>query len=260
MPRVHPTAIVDPAAKLADDVEIGAYATIGPQVELRAGVEVRPHAHLVGRTLVGERTRIFPFAVLGEEPQDKSFEGGVETRLEIGADNVIREHTSIHVGTPKGGGCTRIGDDNLIMNGVHLGHDTQVGSHVIIASHSGVAGHVEIQDHAVIGGLCGVHQFARIGESAMVAGMSGVTLDAPPFCLVAGERATTRGLNTIGIKRRGFPPEVGRDIKRIYHLVFQSKLRLEEALARVREEGLESSEPARRMVDFLEGSPRGFSR
>lgn len=258
MPEIHPTAVVDPGAKLADDVRIGAYTTVGPDVVLEAGVELRPHVHVWGRTRVGPRSRIFSFAVVGEEPQDKSFSGEV-TQLLIGADNVIREHASIHVGTEKGGGSTKLGDDNLIMNGVHIGHDTQIGSHCIIASHCAIAGHVIVQDHAVIGGLCGVHQFTRVGESAMVAALAGVTKDAPPFSIVAGERATTRGVNLIGLKRRGFGPEVRREIKRAFHLLFNSKLRLQEALARVRAEELASDE-VRRLVHFVETSERGVSR
>ena len=250
--------MVEPGARLADDVRVGAFAVIGPEVELAAGVEVRPHALVTGRTRIGPRTRIFPFAVLGEEPQDKSF-SGESTELVVGADNVLREHVTIHVGTAKGGGCTRIGDDNFIMNGVHIAHDVQLGSHVIVASQVAIAGHAEIQDHAVIGGLSGVHQHARVGESAMVAALSGVTLDAPPFGLVAGDRAELRGVNTVGLRRRGFAPEVRREIKRAYQLLFWSKLRLEEALARVASEGLVSAE-VKRLVAFLTSSERGVSR
>ena len=184
MPRIHPSAVVEPGAKIAADVVIGALAVVGSEVELAAGVELRPHAHVCGRTTIGEGTRVFPFAVIGEEPQDKSFTGET-TRLAVGRDNVIREHATIHVGTPKGGGCTRIGDDNFIMNGVHIGHDTEIGSHCIIASHCALGGHALVEDHAVIGGLCGVHQFARVGESVMVAATSALSKDAPPFSLVA---------------------------------------------------------------------------
>ena len=258
MPRIHPTAVVDPGAKIADDATIGAYATVGPDVELSAGVELRPHTHVWGRTRVGEGTRVFSFAVLGEEPQDRSFSGEA-TELRIGRDNVIREHTSIHCGTRKGGGSTTIGDDNLIMNGVHVGHDTQIGSHCIIASHCAIAGHVVIEDHAVIGGLSGVHQFARIGESAMVAALAGVTKDAPPFSIVAGERATTRGVNLVGLRRRGIGSEERRQIKRAFHLLFGAKLRLEVALQRIREEGLDAAE-VHRLVRFVESSERGVSR
>lgn len=258
MGRIHPTAVIDPGAKLADDVEIGAYVVVGPGVELEAGVVLRPHCHVWGSTRIGAGTRVFPFAALGEEPQDKSFTGET-TRLEIGRSNVIREHVTIHVGTVRGGGCTRIGDDNLLMNGVHVGHDTRIGSHCIVASLSAIAGHVEVQDYAVIGGLSGVHQFARIGESSMVAAKSGVTKDVPPFSIVAGDRATTRGVNAVGLRRRDFSEAARREIKRAFQIIFHSKLRLEPALERVREEGLSSPE-VQRLVAFLESSERGFSR
>jgi UDP-N-acetylglucosamine acyltransferase len=227
-------------------------------VELAAGVQLRPHAYVTGRTQIGERTQIFPFAVVGEEPQDKNFQDETASLI-IGANNVIREHSSIHVGTVKGGGCTRVGDDNLIMTSVHIGHDAQIGNHVILAGNSAVAGHVEVQDYAVLGGISGVHQFARIGESAMVASLSGVSLDAPPFSIVAGDRTTIRGINTIGLKRRGIGAEARREIKRVYHLVLNSKLRLEDALARAKDEGFTSPE-AGRLITFLETSERGFSR
>lgn len=258
MPRIHPSAVVDPAAKIADDVEIGAGAVVGPEVELASGVELRPHAHVWGRTRIGENTRIFPFAVVGEEPQDKSFTGEA-TELVVGRDNVIREHATIHVGTRKGGGCTRIGDDNFIMNGVHIGHDTQIASHCIIASHCALGGHVVVEDYAVVGGLSGIHQFARIGESVMVAAMSGVSKDAPPFSLVAGARARISGINVVGLRRRGFSTEVRAQIKHAFHILFNSKLRLEVALERVRAERFECAEVAR-LLQFLENSKRGFSR
>ncbi len=255
---MHPTAIVEKGAELADDVRVGAFAVIGPEVRLAAGVEIRPHALVTGRTRIGERTRVFPFAVLGEEPQDKSFSDEA-TELMIGADNVLREHVTIHVGTQKGGGSTRIGDDNFIMNGVHVAHDVQIGSHVIVASQVAIAGHAEIQDYAVIGGLSGVHQHARVGESAMVGALSGVTLDAPPFSLVSGERATLRGVNAVGLRRRGFPREVRQEIKRAYHLLFGSKLRLEEALEQAKKERFASAE-VERLLAFVEASARGVSR
>lgn len=231
---------------------------IGPGVVLEAGVEVRPHALINGQTRIGPRTRIFPFAVLGEEPQDKTFSGEA-TQLIVGADNIVREHVTIHVGTAKGGGCTRIGDDNFIMNGVHIAHDVQLGSHVIVASQAAIAGHAEIQDYAVIGGLSGVHQHARVGESAMVGALTGITLDAPPFALVSGERGPLRGVNVIGLRRRGFSREVRREIKRAYQLLFWSRLRLEDAIAAVRSEGFVSPE-VKRLVAFIESSERGVSR
>jgi UDP-N-acetylglucosamine acyltransferase len=256
--RIHPSAVVEPGAKIADDVVIGACAVVGAEVELAAGVELRAHAHVCGRTTIGEGTRIFPFAVVGEEPQDKSF-SGESTQLLVGRDNVIREHTTIHVGTQRGGGCTRIGNDNFVMNGVHLGHDTQIGSHCIIASYCAFGGHAVVEDHAVVGGLCGIHQFARVGESAMVAAMSGLSKDVPPFSLVSGQRARVRGINVVGLRRRGFSAEVRAEIKHAFHILFSSKLRLEPAMERLRSEQFESDEVAR-LLRFLESSERGFCR
>lgn len=258
MSEIHPSAIVDPRAKIGENVSIGPFVTVGPEVELAAGVELRPHSHVVGRTLVGEGTRIFPFASIGEEPQDKSF-SGEETELVIGRGNVIRENAVIHVGTRKGGGRTRIGDDNLIMNGVHIGHDSVIGSHCIIASQCALGGHVTVEDYATVGGLTGIHQFARVGESAMVAALSGLTKDAPPFSLVAGERATLRGLNVVGIKRRDMPARSRSQLRRAYHILFGSKQRLEPALEQVRAEGLDSDEVGR-LIAFLSSSDRGFCR
>jgi UDP-N-acetylglucosamine acyltransferase len=258
VPRIHPSAVVEPGAKVADDVVIGACAFVGPEVELAAGVEIRPHAHVCGRTTIGERTRIFPFAVLGEEPQDKSFSGET-TQLLVGRDNVIREHATIHVGTQKGGGCTRIGDDNFIMNGVHIGHDTEIASQTIIASHCAFGGHAVVEDYAVVGGLCGIHQYARVGESVMVAAMSALSKDAPPFSLVAGQRARVSGINVVGLRRRGFSAEVRAEIKRAFHILFNSKLRLEPAMERLRSERFECDEVAR-LLQFLENSKRGFCR
>lgn len=258
MPRIHPTAIVDPGAKLADDVEVGPLSCIGPGVELGAGVVVGSQVSLVGHTRVGPRTRIHPFAAVGGDPQDKSF-AGERTRLEIGADNVIREHATIHVGTPQGGGCTRIGDDNLIMNSAHVAHDCQVGSHVIVASFVGLAGHVVVEDHAVLGAYTGVHQFARVGESVMTAANSMLSQDAPPFAMVAGDRARLVGLNVVGLRRRELSEDVVSALKRAFHLLFASKLRLDVAVARIRDE-LPDAPEVERLLRFLESSTRGFCR
>jgi UDP-N-acetylglucosamine acyltransferase len=256
--RIHPTAVVETGAKLAEDVEIGAHAYVGSEVELAAGVVLRPHAMVTGRTTIGEKSRVFPYAVLGEEPQDHSF-SGESTELVVGKGTTIREHAVIHVGTRKGGGCTRIGDDTMVMNGVHIGHDGQVGSHVIIASLCAIAGHVCIEDYAVVGGLSGIHQFARVGESAMVAATSAVSQDVPPFALVSGDRAQLSGLNVVGLRRRGFKPDVRRKIHHAYHLVFHSKLRLANAAERVRAE-IQGCAEVDRLLQFLESSERGFIR
>lgn len=255
---VHPTAIVEAGAVLADDVEVGPLAVIGPEVELAAGVRIGAHATVVGRTRVGEDTRVFPYACLGGEPQIKDF-AGFPTRLEIGARNVIREHATIHTGSPEGGGCTRIGDDNLIMNTAHVGHDCQIGSMCIIASFCGLAGHVRVEDHAVLGAYTGVHQHARVGESVMAASNAKLSQDAPPFAMVAGDRARLVGVNHVGLKRRNFSREAMRSVKHAFHIVFHSKLQLESALLRVRQE-LGGSPEVLRLVSFLETSERGFCR
>ena len=257
-PHIHPTAIVEAGAVLANDVEIGPLAVVGPHVELCAGVSIGAHATVIGCTRIGSRTRVFPYACLGGEPQIKDFTGAA-TRLEIGRDNVIREHTSIHVGSPEGDGCTRIGDDNLIMNAAHIGHDCQIGSCCIVASFCGLAGHVRVEDHAVLGAYTGVHQHARVGESVMAASNAKLSQDAPPFSMVAGDRARLVGVNHVGLRRRNFSGEAMRSVKRAFHIVFHSKLRLESALRRVREE-LGSSPEVERLVCFLETSERGFCR
>ena len=243
---------------LAENVVVGPYCIVGPDVTLAAGVSLRAHVVIDGRTTIGERTRIFPFAAIGLEPQDLKYRGEPSS-LEIGRDNTIREHVTIHVGTRKGGGCTRVGDDNLIMNGAHVAHDCQIGSHTIIASFCGIAGHVRVEDFAVLGAFTGVHQFSRVGESVMTAANTMLSQDAPPFAMVAGDRARLVGLNIVGLRRRGLSDEVLRQLKHAYHLLFQSKLLLEPALARVRAE-LPGTPEVARLLGFVEKSERGFVR
>ncbi len=258
MPHIHSTAIVEPGAVLADDVAVGPLAFVGPQVELGVGVTIGAHASVMGRTSIGAGTRVFPYACLGGEPQIKDFRGG-GTRLEIGRDNVIREHATIHVGSHEGGGCTRLGDDNFIMNTAHIGHDCQIGSNCIVASFCGLAGHVLVEDHVVLGAYTGVHQHARVGESVMAASNAKLSQDAPPFSMVAGDRARLVGVNHVGMRRRNFSQEATRAVKHAFHIVFHSKLRLETALERVRDE-LGASPEVSRLVCFLESSERGFCR
>jgi len=249
---------VEDGATLADGVVVGAFAFVGSDVELARGVEVGPHATVMGRTIVGPDSRVFPHAVLGGEPQDTGF-AGESTRLEVGARNVFREHVTLNIGTAGGGGCTRIGDDNYLMNGAHVGHDCQIGDHTIISPFCGLAGHTRIEDYAVLGAYTGLHQHARIGESVMVAGGAKVSRDVPPFTMVAGDRAKIVGLNSVGLRRRGFDSETRAQIKRAFHLIFQSRLRLEEALARVEEE-LGGVAEVDRLVGFLRSTQRGFCR
>jgi UDP-N-acetylglucosamine acyltransferase len=255
---IHPTAVVDPGAKLADDVTVGPLSTIGSEVELAAGVEIGPHVCITGRTRIGARTRIFPFAVLGLTPQVLGFDGR-SGELVIGEDNEIREHVSIHVGLPEHGGVTSLGNHNLVQHGFHIAHDCRIGNHCVLAGMSGFAGHCTVEDFAVVGAMSGIHQFVRIGESAFTAGNSIVTKDVPPFVKVAGDRARFLGVNTINLERRGFEKERIATIKHAYHVLFQSKLPFEEACRRVEEESGESSD-VQHVLRFLRSSERGFIR
>ena len=251
-------ASVDPEAKLGSGVSVGPFAVIGPDVELGDDVTVEPHAVVVGRTTLGARSSVSPFACVGGSPQIAG-NGGQPGRLIIGEDNVIREQVTINAGSEKGGGCTRIGDHNLLMIGSHVGHDCQIGSHCIVANMVGLAGHVEIQDHAVLGAYTGVHQHTRIGESVMAAANAKIGKDAPPFSIVAHDRARIVGLNSIGLARRGFSKETQRQIKHAFHLLFHSKKRYAEAIEQVREELGETPEVAR-LLHFLETTERGICR
>jgi UDP-N-acetylglucosamine acyltransferase len=256
--RVHPTAVVDPAAKLADDAEVGPYSVVGGEVELGRGVVVGPHVVLTGRTRVGARTRISPFCVIGAAPQILGAVAG--TTLRIGADNVIREYASLHCGSVEGGAGTRVGDGNLLLHGTHVAHDCRVGSACVLGSQASLAGHVAVEDHAVLGAQVGVHQFCRIGESAFVAAVTKLPKDAPPFARVMGHRRPRfAGLNTVGLERRGFGDAVIATLRHAYHVLSHSRLLLAPALDRVRAEWGGCAEVAR-LLAFFEGSQRGVIR
>jgi UDP-N-acetylglucosamine acyltransferase len=255
---VHPSAIVDPRAKLAPDVEVGPYSVIGENVELAPGVVIGSHVSIAGRTTIGSRTRIHPFAVIGGDPQVLGASGET-TALVIGEDNVIREFSSIHVGSPDGGGCTRIGNHNFILNNVHIAHDCRIGDRCVLASFSALAGHVVLEDHVVFGAMTGVHQFVRIGESAFTAANSMVSKDAVPFSKVAGDRARFTGLNTLGLRRRGFPEPTIATLKHAFHILFNSKLRLEPAIDLVKRECGDVPEVSH-LLRFIHESERGFIR
>ena len=257
MAWIHPSAVVDPRAKIADRVRIGPYAVIGEEVEIAAGVELGAHVVVTGRTSLGSGTRIHPSCVIGDEPQVR--DGGGATALAIGEDNVIREFAVIHAGSPDGGGQTRIGDHNYLMNHVHVAHDCRIGSHCVLASYTALAGHAAIGDHAVTGAFTGVHQFTRIGESAFTAANTMVSKDVPPFARAAGDRARLVGLNTIGLQRRGLSAESLAALKHAFHVLFQSRLRLEPALERTQSDCGDVPEVAR-LLRFLGESERGFVR
>lgn len=201
-PSIHASAVVDPAARIGAGCEIGPFCVVGPQVTLASGVVLKSHVVIAGETTIGEETVVFPFASLGEVPQDLKFRGE-RTRLEIGARNRIREYVTMNPGTEGGGGVTRVGDDGLFMAGSHVAHDCRIGDRVILVNNASVAGHCHLDDDVIIGGLSGVHQWVRIGRGAMIGAVTMVTADVIPYGLVQGPRGHLDGLNLVGLKRRG---------------------------------------------------------
>ena len=229
---IHPTALVDPAAQVGERVVVGPYCVVGPDVRL--GDDVRLVAHVVvdGRTSLGAGSVVYPFASLGQRPQDLKYHGEAST-LEIGANNQIREQVTMNPGTEGGGMATRVGDNGLFMVGAHVAHDCQVGHNVILANNATLAGHVTVGDFAIIGGLAAVHQFVRIGAHAMIGGMSGVENDVIPYGMVKGERAHLAGLNIVGLERRGFGREDIHALRSAYRMLFASEGTMAERLTDV---------------------------
>ncbi len=254
---IHPTAIVDPAARLAADVEVGPYSVIGPDVEIDAGCVIGPHVVIKGPTRLGQRNRIFQFASVGEECQDKKY-AGEPTRLEVGDDNVIRESVTIHRGTMQDRGVTTIGSRNLFMAYSHVGHDCLIGDDCILANQATLAGHVTLGNFSILGGLSAIHQFCHMGEHAMVGGCSAITKDIPAFIMVSGNPAAPHGLNSIGLKRRGFSAEAIKALGEGYRLVYRKGLTLEQAIAEI--ERRFALEETQRFVDSLKVSQRGIIR
>lgn len=255
---IHSNAAVDPSAELAEDVEIGPFAVIGPDVRIGAGTRVGAHALIQGPTKIGRDNQIHAFASVGTDPQDKKF-AGETTRLEIGDGNTIREFVTINRGTSGGGGVTRIGDDNWIMAYVHIAHDCLIGSHTIFANNATLAGHVVIQDHVILGGFTLVHQFCRLGAHCFTAMGSAVNRDVPPFIMVAGQMAAPRGINTEGLKRRGFSSSRVSAIRRAYKTLYRSGLRLEEAVAQLRSQSGDNADIGQ-LADFISESQRSIVR
>jgi UDP-N-acetylglucosamine acyltransferase len=255
---IHPSAIVNPEARLHASVEVGPFCVIGPRVQIGAGTRIGPHVVIEGDTTIGENNRVFQFASVGAVPQDLKY-AGEPTRLVIGNGNTIRESATLHIGTAGGGGVTRVGDNNLFMAYSHVAHDCQVGNHCILANSAALAGHVEVGNHAILGGLSAVHQFTRIGAFAFIAGGAMINMDVPPYCTAQGDRAELAGLNTVGLTRHGFTEEqVGR-IKEAYRTLFRSKLGLNEAIAKVKAEYGGHSE-IDRFLDFIGAAKRGITR
>lgn len=250
MANIHETAIIHPKAKISPTAKIGPYCTVGEHVDLSDNVELISHVTIDGRTFVGEGTKIFPFATVGLVPQDLKYHGE-PSRLEIGKNNVIREHATIHLGTEGGGMLTKIGDNNLLMVGVHVAHDCIIANHVVMANNATLAGHVQVGDYVVIGGLSAIHQFVRIGDHAMIGGMSGSEKDVIPFGTVMGTRANLGGMNLVGMRRRGFPKEEIHAVRHFFELLKEPKpLQSKLQYAEEQQEFIDSKE-VQRILKFM---------
>lgn len=249
MTNIHPSAVVDPKAKIAESAVIGPFCVVGPDVTLGESVELVSHVAVAGRTTIGDGTRIFPFASIGHQPQDLKYKGEPST-LEIGKNNQIREHVTMNPGTEGGGMVTKVGDNCLFMASAHVAHDCILGDHVIMANNATLAGHVVVGEYAFLGGLSAVHQFVRIGKHAMIGGMSGVEADVIPFGMVIGNRAYLNGLNIVGLKRRGFSRDDIHTLRNAYRLMFAPEGTLQERLSDV-EEQFQSNPVVMEILEFI---------
>jgi UDP-N-acetylglucosamine acyltransferase len=255
---IHPTAVVDPGATLGAHVSVGAYSVIGADVEIGDDSVIGPHVVIQGPTKIGREARIFQFASVGADPQDKKFKGE-RTHLVIGDRAMIREFVTINRGTGDGGGTTRIGNDNWIMAYCHIAHDCQVGDNVVFSNGATLAGHVEVGDHVIFSGYSGAHQFCRIGSHAFLAMGTHLNGDLPPFMLAGVEYGRPRGINSEGLKRRGFSPERIAAIRRAYKTIYTSGLTLEEAKSELTR--IASEEPdVKAMLDFINSGQRPLFR
>lgn len=228
MSNIHPTAIIDQGAEIADGVTIGPYSVIGDGVRIGIGTEIASHVVIKGPTVIGENNRIFQFSSIGDEPQDKKY-AGEDTRLEIGDGNTIREFCTINRGTSQDDGVTRLGNDNWIMAYVHVAHDCTVGNDVILANNATLAGHVHVGNHVIFGGFVGAHQFCSVGDHAFLGMYSAINRDVPPYITISGNPGEPKGINLEGLKRRGFEKEQLRNIRNAYRVLYRSGMRLQEA-------------------------------
>ena len=219
---IHKTAIINPKASISKNVKIGPYSIIGPNVKIGENTEIQSHVSIVGQTIVGNNNKIYPFASIGNDPQDMKYKGE-KTKLIIGDNNSIREYSTINPGTIQGGGVTKIGNNNLIMIGAHIAHECILGDEIVIANNAAIAGHAEIGDNVILGGNCGVHQFTRIGKMAMVGGMTGVSRDIIPYGLSTGNRNILNGINIIGLRRKNIPNKDIISLTEAYKQIFKSE-------------------------------------
>ena len=255
MSQIHPTAIIDPNAKIDEGVKIGPYAVIGCDVKIKTGTEVCANAYIVGWTDIEEDCYIGPHTVIGTEPQDLKFKGET-SYLSIGRNTTIREFANINRGTTNGGGKTVVKENCLIMAYVHIAHDCVIGNNVILSNAVTFGGHVEVQDYAIIGGLSAVHQFIKIGEYAFVGGCSAVSMDIPPYAKAAGNRAKLFGINSVGLERNNFKAEEIKLIKNAYRLLMSTKLNVSQAVEAI--EKFEKTDKIDKIISFIKNSQRGI--
>ncbi len=255
---IHPTAVVEEGARVDPSCEIGPYAIVGKDVVLGPRNVLLAHAIVKGHTVLGADNRVFSHAVLGEMPQDLKYRGE-PTRLAVGDRNTFREGSTINTGTVQGGGVTTIGSGCLFMAQSHVGHDCVIGDGAIIANSVALAGHVILEDHVHVGGLAACHQYCRLGRLSFVSGLTGITMDVPPYCTAAGARAELAGLNTIGMQRAGMSEEAIGRVKQVYKIFFRSNLGLQEALAQAEAE-LGAHPEVAHFVSFVKASQRGITR
>lgn len=259
--KIHPTAIVHPEAQVHESCEIGPFCIVGKDAKLGAGNRLLSHVVLENRVTMGEHNVVFPFSVIGGVPQDLKYKGEA-TQLVIGDHNTIRESVTLNIGTAGGGGVTKIGDHNLLMAYVHLGHDTIIGSHTIIANSCQIAGHVTVEDWAIIGGLTGISQFVRVGAHTYVGGCSGVDRDVPPFSFGRGPTGSYEilGMNLVGLKRRGFVDEDITALQEVNKIFFKDKSLEKEAAIKKVEEKLNARPVVQQFVKFVRASEKGIYR
>ncbi len=255
---IHPQALIDPSAELADDVSVGPFTVIGPGVTVGKGTEIGPHVVIGGPTVIGCENKIFAFASVGCDPQDKKYDGE-PTRLEIGDRNVIRENCTISRGTVQDVGVTRLGNDNLVMAYVHIAHDCQIGNDAIFANSVTLAGHVEVEDFSILGGFTLVHQFCKVGAHCFTAMNSVISKDVLPFTMISGHMAKPHGLNVEGLKRRGFTSETIRQLRKAYRIIYRSNLTLDQAVKKL-EPMANTCPEIGQLLDFLQRVTRGIVR
>lgn len=257
--QIHPTAIIHPSAQIAADVQIGAYSIIGEQVSIASGTQILSHVVVAGFTHIGKNNQIFQFASVGERCQDLKYQGE-ETWLEIGDNNIIREHCTLHRGTVQDQGITKVGSHNLLMVNTHIAHDCIIGNHNIIANNVGIAGHVHVGDHVIIGGNSGIHQFCRIDSYSMIGGASLIVKDVPAFIMASGNPAHAHGMNYEGMRRKGWSKETIEGLRQAYKILYRSNLTTQEAIAQISDKILPTVSEAKLLLDSLQQSQRGIVR